>query len=560
MSVPILRNYQSKLVTDVRQAWASGYRNVLMRSETGSGKTVTLGALVKAEPGATCVIAHRQELVGQLSLTLARYGVRHDVVASTGTKRGIASLHVSELGQCWFTPGARCVVASVDTLVRRTDIASWASQVRLWVVDEAAHLVLDNKWHRAISMFTHPEVRGLGPTATPSRADGKGLGAHADGVFHAMVEGPSMRWLIDNGYLADYRLVCVESDLQRLIETENVSASGDWSPETARKAARKSHIVGDVVQEYIKHANGMLTCTFCTDVETAVETTQAFRAAGIAAETLTGKTDDHLRRQILRRFANREILQLCSVDIISEGFDLPAIECVQLARPTHSLGLYLQQVGRALRPKPNGAKALIIDHVGNVVPRHMLPDKPRIWSLDRRDKRSAGKSDAIPLRVCLGCFQPYERTHLACPYCGEPLPAPSARGAPEHVDGDLAELSPEVLAQLRGEVAVVDRTPDEVRAHYAATGLPDLMVRAQVNRAHERTQAQAALRHAMSLWGGVHHARGECDRTLQKRFFLTFGISTLEAQALGRADAEALRAKIHLTIPSFNIDDIVSAA
>lgn len=559
MSAPTLRPYQVDLTQRVRAAWAAGHRNVLMRSATGSGKTVILGALVEAEPHPTAVVAHRAELVGQLSLTLARYGVRHDIVASASTRRSIMALHVAELGACYVTPGAHCVVASVDTLVRRTDLAAWASQVRLWVTDEGHHVVEDNKWHSAIGLFTHPHVRGLLPTATPARTDGKGLGRHADGIADVMVEGPSERWLIDNGYLADYRIVCVESDLRRLIEDEQVGASGDWSPAAQRTAAGKSHIVSDVVKEYQRHAMGMLTCTFCVSVETAVETTAAFRAAGIPAETLTGKTDDHLRRQILRRFANREILQLCSVDIIAEGFDLPAIECVQMARPTQSLGLYRQQVGRSMRPKPGGAKCLIIDHVGNVM-RHGLPDRPVPWSLDRRDRRSSGPSDAIPLRVCLGCFQPYERIRAACPHCGTPIPAPSARSAPEHVDGDLAELSPEVLAQLRGAVAEADRTPDEVRAHYAATGLPDLLVRAQVNRHHERTQAQAALRHAMAQWGGVHHANGEDDRTIQRRFFLTFGIDVLSATALGRSDAVALTVKLHMTAPSWSVDDAVNAA
>ncbi len=558
---PTPRPYQANLKLETQRAWHAGFRNVLLRSATGSGKTVILGSIVEDETTPVCLLAHRAELVGQLSLCLARFGIRHDLICANDTKRAIAALHIAETGACWFTPGARVVVASVDTIIRRRDIAAWAATVQLVGVDEGAHLVgvceaTGNKWWKALNLFTHPLRRVITVTATPIRSDGKGLGAHADGVIHKMVEGPSERWLIDQGYLADYRIVCVESDLKALIETEDVGASGDWSQATQRTAAGKSHIVSDVVKEYQRHAAGMLACTFCVSVETAVDTTAAFREAGIPAETLTGKTDDHLRRQILRRFANREILQLCSVDIIAEGFDLPAIEVVQMARPTQSVGLYRQQVGRAMRPKPDGSKALIIDHVGNVM-RHGLPDRPIAWSLDRRDKRSSGKSDAIPLRVCLGCFQPYERIHAECPHCGTPIPEPSSRSAPEHVDGDLAELSPEVLAQLRGAVAAADRTPDEVRAHYAATGLPDLMVRAQVNRHHERTQAQAALRHVMAQWAGPFHAAGECDRTLQRRFFMTYGVDVLSAKAFGRTEAITLTKRI---LPNESLDDIVTAA
>jgi superfamily II DNA or RNA helicase len=542
--LPQLRPYQTQIVNDVRCAWAAGRRNVLMRLDTGGGKTVTLGNLVESEPGASCVIAHRSELVGQLSVTLARYGVRHDLIASDATKRTIAALHVSELGKCYLTPGARCKVASVDTLVRRTEaVRQWASTVGLWVVDESAHLVIDNKWHKAISLFTRPDVRGLGPTATPVRADGKGLGSPdhgGDGVFDVMVEGPPMRWLIDQGYLAEYRVVCVESDL-RLLE-EDVSASGDWSPAKLRDASRKSHIVGDIVATYQKWAPGKLTMTFCTDVETAIEVTKAFNDAGIPAATLTGETEDRLRAQMLRQFEKREILQLVSVDVVSEGFDLPALEAVQLARPTQSLGLFRQQVGRALRPKPDGSKALIIDHVGNFL-RHGPPDRPVQWSLARRDKRSKGVSDAIPLRVCVECYQPYERIHPACPYCGHE-PEPAGRSSPEMVDGDLAELSPEVLERLRAAVAVVDRNVTEVRDHYERMGLPELAVRGQIKQHNDRVRAQADLRDAIAAWGVARCAEGLDQRQRQRLFFHTYGVDVLSARALGRAEAESLTARI----------------
>ena len=557
---PTLRHYQSDLITRVHLAWEQGARNVLMRLDTGGGKTVTLGALVEDEPGASCVIAHRSELVGQLSLTLARYGIRHDLITSAATKRIIAALHVAELGKCYVTPGARVRVASVDTLVRRTDeVAAWAAQVRLWVTDESAHLVLKNKWHKAIQIFTHPEVRGLGPTATPVRADGKGLGIpqlDGDGVFHAMVEGPPMRWLIEQGFLADYDVVAATSDIKLL--DEEVSASGDWSPTKMREASRKSHIVGDVVSTYRQWADGKLTMTFCTDVETAAEVAQAFRDAGVPAEMLTGETDDRLRAQILQRFERREILQLVSVDVVSEGFDCPAVEVAQLARPTQSLGLFRQQVGRALRPKKDGSKALIIDHVGNFL-RHGPPDRPVQWTLARRDKRSRSVSDAIPLRPCVcpgatcdtdhtkppavPCFHPYERFHTSCPYCGH-VPVPAGRSSPEQVEGDLELLDPAVLDQLRGVVAEADRTVEEERMRLAATGLPDLYVRAQVKHVVARQDAQGRLRAAIAEWGVARLDEGLGHRERSKLFWLRYGIDPLSARALGRAEAETLLSRL----------------
>lgn len=512
-----------------------------MRLDTGGGKTVTLADLVRDHAGASCVIAHRQELVGQLSLTIARYGVRHNVIASEATRRAISRLHVEELGYSLIDPGSRCVVASVDTLVRQELPAHWVSAVTLWIVDEGHHLVEDNKWHRAIGKFTHPACRGLLPTATPRRADGKGLGRGQGGVADVMVEGPPMRWLIDQGYLTDYRIVCPPSDLEMLAD---VSASGDWSTKQLREAAQRSHIVGDIVKAYLHFARGKLGITFSTDVETAGEITAAYRLAGVRAETLTGKTDDGLRRSIIRRFAAREIDQIVAVDIVSEGFDLPAIEVASMGRPTASLALYMQQFGRTLRPMAGKGKAIIIDHAANVI-RHMgPPDKPRIWTLERGERRKSAASDAIPLRICVACFEPYERIYRACPHCGH-CPPPAGRSSPAMVDGDLAELSPEILAGLRAAVEAADISVEQKRQELRDAFAPPIGIAAGVNRHAERQAALAELRHAMAAEGGRWHAEGLDDVTMQRRFFLTYGIDVLSAQALPTAEARALAMKIN---------------
>lgn len=531
---------QFDYIGKVYNAWNNGARNVVGVAPTGFGKTVALGYLTEQHPGASCIIAHRQELVGQTSLMLARYGIRHNIIASDATRRAIAACHVAELGACFYTPSAPAAVAGIDTLVRAGGLEAWAAQVTQWTVDEAHHLVLDNKWHKGISLFTNANCRGFMPTATPERSDGKGLGRHADGVADAMVEGPPMRWLIEQGHLTPYRVVCVESDL-KLLESE-VGASGDWSPQQLKKASERSHIVGDVVGEYLRWARGKLGITFTTDIETAAAMTAAYRAAGVRAACLTGKTHDGVRRQVLRQFAAREIEQIVAVDIISEGFDLPAIEVASMARPTQSLGLFMQQFGRTLRPLPGKSEALIIDHVGNIL-RHGPPDRPRMWSLNRRDKRAKGNGDAIPLRVCAQCYQPYERIYRECPYCGH-YPEPSARSSPAAVEGDLAEMSPEMLAKLRGEVEEADRTVEQERARLLATGLPHVPLMAQVKHHAARLETQAALRHAMGVWGGCRRAEGLSDSQMQRLFFHRFGIDVLTAQMLKRAEAQTLLDRI----------------
>lgn len=539
-----LRPYQQALKGEVTAAWAAGARNVLMRLDTGGGKTVIIGDLHREHQGASAVIAHRQELVSQLSLAMARVGVQHNLIASQPVRRAIAADHMATLGRCFYNPAARCAVASVDTLIRAQGLEAWAAQVTLWTTDEGHHVVEGNKWHRALGMFTHPQVRGLLPTATPSRADGKGLGRHADGVADIMVQGPPMRWLIDEGFLTDYRMVCVESDLQLL--EEDIGASGDWSTAQLRAATRESHIVGDIVAEYLKWGAGKQWVTFTSDTETALEVTNAYLAAGVRAALLNGKTDGGLRRQILRRFEQREIQQLVVVDIVSEGFDMPAIEGASFGRKTASLATYMQQFGRTLRTMPGKQRAIIIDHVGNFL-RHGPPDRPRPWTLDRRERRSSG-SGGIPLRVCLECFQVSERSDVCCTHCGADWPPPASRSTPAAVDGDLSELDAETLAALRGAVDEVDRHHDFYRQELAAKHMPPVGIMANVKRFVERQEAQAHLRDAMAAWGGILHARGRSDREIQRAFFLTWGVDVLTAMSLGVGDADKLRERIEASL------------
>jgi superfamily II DNA or RNA helicase len=533
-----------------------GDRLFLLGDFTVTHNTVTLADIVRDHNGASAVIAHRQELVGQLSLTIARYGVRHNVIAADATRRNIARLHVEELGYSLIDPGSRCVVASVDTLARQDLPPALAAMVTLWIVDEGHHLVEDNKWHRAIEKFTHPGCRGLLPTATPKRADGKGLGRDQGGVADVMIQGPPMRWLIDQGYLTDYRIICPPSDLQILVD---VSASGDWSSKQLREAAKRSHIVGDVVTQYLKWARGKLGITFATDVETAVEMTGAYRIAGVRAETLTGKTDDYARRHILRRFAAREIDQIVAVDIISEGFDLPAIEVASMARPTASLALYMQQFGRTLRPLEGKGKALIIDHAANVIRHQGPPDRPRVWSLER-SRNSNGPSDAIPFRVCVGpaklpthpiggCFEPYERIYRECPHCGY-YPEPATRSSPKAVDGDMDELDPAVLAVLRQDIAAVDMSRPDKMADLMAKGGSHMMIMANVNRHEERREMQDALRAAMGGFGYRCRALDPAmpDSEIQRRFFFAFGCDVYSAMALGTREAAELAGRINTKV------------
>ena len=543
MTVHAARDYQTLLKEAAFAFWMAGVRNVILVLPTGGGKSFVVAVTVSEAGVPAVVMAHRGELVVQLSVAMAREGVRHRVIGAANVSRTCTTMHMNEFNRSYVDPNARIAVASVDTLINMDPANPWFRTIGLWTIDEAHHCTKDNKWGRATKLF--PNARGLGVTATPLRADGLGLGADADGVFEQMVVGPSMRELINRGFLSDYRIFAPPSDID--LSTVSITGSGDYSPEKLKAARRRSTITGDVVAHYLRLAPGKLGVTFDTDLDSAVETAAAYRQAGVKAEVISGKTDDLLRAQLMRQFRAREIQQLVSVDILGEGVDVPAIEVVSMARPTQSYGLFVQQFGRALRTMEGKDRAIIIDHVGNVH-RHGLPDAPREWSLDRRERRSRNTQEGvIPLRTCLnpGCVQVYERTLCCCPFCGFEPPI-ADRSSPAKVDGDLTELDPTVLAKLRGEIDRIERAPSLVGLPSEAWG--------NVRRNHELRQvAQRELKHEIATWAGWQRYLGRSDPEGYRRFFFTFGTDVATAQTLNAADASALCQRIRSELERANI-------
>lgn len=533
-----LRDYQAELRRGADNAWADGYRSVLLTAPTGSGKTVIFSSVLTDHPGASCAVAHRQELVSQISLSLGDWGLSHRVLAQRKTVRWIIALHYDRFGRSFVNPESPCAVAGVDTLIRMPRSDPWHKQVSLWVMDEAHHVLRANKWGKAVALF--PNARGLGVTATPGRADGRGLGLHADGYFEALVEGPTTRDLINRNYLADYRYFEPASDLD-LSHVAVSKATGDFVPGQLSAAVKKSHLTGDIVEHYLRIARGKLGITFVDSVETAHEVAERFNAAGIPAAAVSAKTDDRLRLELVAKFRAGQLLQLVNVDLFGEGFDLPEIFSVSMARATQSLNLYIQQAGRCMRPgKPFGA---IIDHVGNRV-RHGLPDQPRVWSLNRRDRKKQTDPDKLALRVCLECTQPYPRHLRVCPYCGA-IVTYARRDGPEYVDGDLIELDAETLARLRGEVDRIDEDPQNLWNRMSFAGAPPAAIGGAVKQHRKRQHMQRLLRDTIALWAGIRRDReGDDDGTIYRKFYAQFGIDMMSAQALGRPESQTLACRI----------------
>ena len=549
--IPILRPYQEELSNEIDKSLVAGNNAVLAVSATGSGKTVLMCKKIKDYKGVVFVIAHRHELVGQISQTLADFEVRHHIVASQSSIGTIVKNHVKTKGSSYFNPSSTVVVASVDTLLRRTSqLSHLITRCTLWLVDEAHHVVADNKWGKAVALF--PNAKGIGVTATPVRASGEGLGSHCGGVFDAMVVGRSMRWLIDNGFLSDYRIFCPQSDID-LSNVKIGKATGEYSPKALKKAIEESRIVGDVVEQYLKIANGLQGITFAVDVMTATAIADKFMVSGVAAKVVHGGMSDSERHLALSQFRDHSLQQLVNVGLFAEGLDVPGICVVSMARPTNSFSLYSQQFGRALRKFEGKSHAIIIDHVGNVV-RHGLPDIKNDWSLDAKERRGSNKTDdSIPLTACLNtdCMAVYEKVLSECPFCGS-TPTVSERSTPKEVMGDLVELDVEAMRKIHSdfEKTVVDGSVIEHRMKKAGV---ENYIAASAKKKHDaRREATLKLRESMAVFAWIMQSKhGYGNRSIFKKFYFTFGIDMGTAQSMPKKDSDKLKERIDEYVNGF---------
>lgn len=492
---------------------------------TGAGKTVVMSSIANDFQAPQIAIAHRQELVGQISLAFARAGIYHRITAPNATVNAIISQHVEELGQPFVQQRAPVAVAGIDTLIRRTDeLAAFLQRVQWWQIDEAHHLLEANKWGRGVGLM--PQAAGLGWTATPLRSDKRSLRRGEGGVFDAMAIGPSMRELVDAGYLAEYRIYAPPAAINA--SALKVTGSGDFSATELHDATARSAIVGDVVGSYLRFAAGKNGVTFAVDRELGEQHLAAFLAAGVPAALLTDKTPAAQRIEIMRAFRRQDIKQLVNQDIVGEGLDVPCIEVCSMARATASYGLFVQQFGRALRPLPGKQFGILIDHVGNVA-RHGLPDAPQAWSLD--SPRREPPSDQLPVRQCPApsCFRVFEGYSMTCPHCGF-RPERQTAQAPELVEGDLTEYGPELLARLRAQ-AVPKPPPKHLPAPIRSKVAQQQAMRAQV---------QAQLAEGMAIWASVQTAGGMELSAAYRKFYRLFGVDVLTAQTLGVNEAVKL--------------------
>lgn len=440
-----LRPYQNEIVESIRQAYRQGFKCPLLRLDTGGGKTIIFSFIVHqsvSRGGYPWVMAHRRELIAQISQSLALFGVKHRICADASTVRKMRIKHFKTFGKSFVDQTASALVGSVQTVASMLKNPN-VKPPSIIIMDEAHHVIEGNQWGNVFDRF--PDSLKLKVTATPERTDGRGLGAGHGGYADTIIHGPSMPWLIENGYLSRYEVYGSDN----AISTDDVHVKkSEFDQNELDAAAGSKTVVGDAIAHYRKLAMGMRAVAFCVSIKRSKELADAFNADGIPAVHVDGEMEDDEREKAIADYADGKYMVLCNQSLVSEGFDLASIaqkpvtiDCVIDLAPTMSVIKFMQSWGRALRPAP-GKVAIILDHANNWK-RHGFPHFSREWSLEGREKgkrRKAADMEADVLaRKCPKCGAIHE-PEPTCPNCFFVYPKQDREV--KEIDGELGRIDP----------------------------------------------------------------------------------------------------------------------
>lgn len=432
---------QAEQVDGVRSSMGRGNKRVLMQACTGAGKTVMAAYILRgavSKGSSTWFVAPRKELMRQTALTYDKFGLEYSFIA--------AGLR--------YDKRAQNQICSMQTLPRRLDRLTAPD---LAIIDETHYggAVLD-------ALIDWLGKRGtwiIGLSATPMKQNGQGM----DKWYDDIVLGTSMKELIRLGRLSEYKMFAPTTpDLSGIKTTAgdyNKRSLQDWMDNHGKV------LIADCVATYKANAMGMLGITFASSIVESKRIAQEFNANGVPAAHLDGTMSDDVRKALINRYANRELLQLVSVALMTFGFDLAAqvgrdvtIECMSDISPTKSLSSQLQKWGRVLRAKDK--PALIFDHAGNAI-KHGMPHEDRDWTLKGRDKKRRRTVEReVEMRQCEKCWFCHEPAPK-CPNCGYVYPVQSR--VIEQQDGELVEVQAIERKQKRMEVGRA-RTRAELEA------------------------------------------------------------------------------------------------
>lgn len=393
-----LRQYQKDTLNDLVRSNRGGHNRIVLQAATGAGKTVMGSALINyfvSEGKKVLFLAHRRELITQASNTMSKLGVRHGIIMAGMKQNGFESVQI----------------ASIDTLRSRALDGDKMDlpDADLVIIDEA-HRSLSPTYVRLIKEY--PEALVVGLTATPVRADGTGLGV----IYEDMVQAPSIKELTEAGNLcpADYYAPTIP-DLRKVGTIGN-----DYNAKDLNEAMDKPKLVGNIVETWLHIAKDTSTIVFASGVKHSIHLKDQFTEAGITAAHLDGSTPNEEREEILEKFNKGEIKVICNCMVLTEGFDAPIAKTCVLARPTKSLSLYIQMVGRVLRPYEGKDRAIVIDHSGAVHTNGFATDEHK-WKLGtgvlRDNERVDAKDREETQVVCDGCFHVHTGSNI-CPRCG----------------------------------------------------------------------------------------------------------------------------------------------
>lgn len=424
----ILRPDQEKFIADLKHAMRS-HKSIVARASTGFGKTVCASHIVAGvvrKQRRAIFMVHRRELIHQTSKTFEKCEIPHGSIASGKPYDPYMPIHI----------------ASVDTLKNRLNVVN---QPDLLIVDEAHHTNA-NGWANSVRWAQNQGAFVIGLTATPKRLDGRGLGD----FFDTMIEGPSTSWLMENGHLSQYTAFAPDTP-----DLSNAKFSmGDFDAQQMDTLMDDRVLFGSAITNWLKLAKDKRTIAFCTSVKTSQKLVAGFNESGVRAAHLDAKTPARVRAQIINDFADGNIDILSNVNLFSEGFDLSAsagrdvpIEAIILYRPTNSLVLHLQQIGRVLRPK--GYPAIILDHVGNCE-RLGFPDDDFEWSLEAKKKKKNNGESPFPTKRCPACYMVHKGNPHFCKNCGEPFEVKSQEL--KVVEGDLKQVTAQEIHARKAEL------------------------------------------------------------------------------------------------------------
>lgn len=361
-----LRAHQKEAKKKIFEAWDK-YDSVMLQMPTGTGKTYLFTSLINDllchyksvhKEINILVVAHRTELLDQISSTLSRFGIAHGFIQGAREQ------------QLW----KRVQVGSIMSLLTEKNYNNVSRQKFDYIIVDEAHHSLADTYVKLFKMF--PEAKKLGVTATPWRLNHESFLS----LYQHLIVSPQVSWFINNGLLSDFDYVSIKpnSEIQRLVDNSEVSQTGDFANADLDNTFNNQRIRSKLYESYEKFAKGRRGIIYAINKRHAAKIAELYSSRGVDAVAIDCDTPKEMRQDLIRSFKEGKIQVLVNVDIFTEGFDCPSVSFIQLARPTKSLALYIQQVGRGLRIVEGKEKTIIIDNVG-LYNYFGLPDANRKW-------------------------------------------------------------------------------------------------------------------------------------------------------------------------------------